>query len=133
MALPTDEAAFRGRPGFPGWSRPEWIELITGDPDFWADASLCVLREGVPAGFVVCSRGWVDQIGVAPDARRIGLARALLAEATARMRSTGTEVAHLHVNTDNPGAMAAWHRLGWRECGRRGRFERAVSPPPDIG
>jgi mycothiol synthase len=118
------EAAFRDRPGFPRWSRSEWIDRLTGDDAFLPDLSMCVLWAGTPAGFVVCSNGWVDQVGVAPAHRRRGLATALVTEATNRMRALGIGVARLHVNVNNPVAMAAWQRLGWRECGRRGRFER---------
>jgi mycothiol synthase len=116
-------AAFAERPGFPGWSRSEWIERLTG-AGFLPGASLCVLRGGVPAGFVVCSEGWIDQVGVAPSYRRLGLASALVTEATARMRRLGIPIARLHVNTNNPEALAAWRHLGWRESGLRGRFER---------
>ena len=122
------EAAFRERPGFPGWSRSQWIDALTGDADFLPEASLCVLRDGVPAGFVVCRTGWIDQVGVVPAHRRLGLASAMVTEATTRMRTLGIGVARLHVNTNNPGALATWRRLGWRESGRRGRFERAVTP-----
>ena len=122
------EAAFRDRPGFPGWSRSEWLERLTGDADFVPETSVSVLLDGVPAGFVVCSRGWIDQIGVAPAHRRIGLATAIVTEATCRMRATGTRVARLHVNANNPEARATWRHLGWRESGRRGRFERLVMP-----
>jgi ribosomal protein S18 acetylase RimI-like enzyme len=117
------QAAFRDRPGFPGWSRSEWIERVCGDRDFAPDASLCVLLDGVPAGFVVCDRGWVDQVGVTPEHRR-GLATALVNEATSRMRADGIRTARLHVNTNNPRALATWRRLGWHVSGRRGRFER---------
>jgi mycothiol synthase len=51
------KAAFRERPGFPAWSQAEWLERLTGDPDFLHGASLCALLDGEPAGFVVCSRG----------------------------------------------------------------------------
>jgi ribosomal protein S18 acetylase RimI-like enzyme len=118
------EAAFRDRPGFPGETRVEWTAQLTGDPDFLPEASLYVLMDGVPAGFVVCIKGWIDQVGVVPTRRRLGLASALVTEAAARMRATGTRVARLHVNTNNAGALAAWRALGWREVGRRGRFER---------
>ena len=84
--------------------------------------------DGVPAGFVVCSKGWIDQVGVVPARRRLGLAGALVTEAAARMRAAGTPVARLHVNTNNRGALAAWRALGWREVGRRGRFERRPAP-----
>jgi mycothiol synthase len=121
------DSAFRNRPGFPAWSRSEWIERLTGDEDFLPQASLCVLRSGAPAGFVVCSKGWIDQVGVASAHRRIGIASALVAEAMSRMRALGTDVARLHVNTNNSEALATWRRLGFRESGRRGRFERVVT------
>jgi mycothiol synthase len=122
------EAAFGDRPSFPGWTRTEWTAWLTGDPDFLPEASLCVLMDGVPAGFVVCSKGWIDQVGVVPARRRLGLASALVTEAASRMRAAGTRVARLHVNTNNAGALAAWGALGWREVGRRGRFERRPAP-----
>ena len=125
-------AAFRERPGFPGWLPSEWSERLTGGDGFMAQASLCVIRDGVPAGFVVCSTGWIDQVGVAPAQRRLGLASALVTEATARMRAQGIGVARLHVNTNNPGALATWRRLGWHESGRRGRFERAATRTADA-
>jgi len=121
------QAAFRDRPGFPGWSRSEWIERVCGDRDFAPEASLCVLVDGVPAGFVVCVGGWVDQVGVTPAHRRRGLATALVNEATSRMRGAGIRTARLHVNTNNPGALATWRRLGWQVSGRRGRFERELT------
>ncbi len=121
------EAAFKERPGFPGWSRSEWIDRLTGDDDFLPAASLCVLLDAEPAGFVVSRTGWIDQVGVTPARRRLGLASAMVTEATARMAGLGVGVAHLHVNTNNPGALSAWRRLGWRESGRRGRFERVMA------
>ncbi len=121
-------AAFRDRPGFPGWSQSEWIDRLTGGVDFLPRASMCVLLEGVPAGFVVCSTGWIDQIGVAPRYRRMGLAGALIAEAVIRMRRIGLALVRLHVNVNNPGALAAWEGLGWHAVGRRGRFEGAPAP-----
>ncbi len=121
------QSAFRDRPGFPGWSRSEWIERVCGDRDFAPEASLCVSLDGVPAGFVVCARGWVDQVGVTPAYRRRGLATALVTEATSRMRPAGGRTARLHVNINNPGALAMWRLLGWHVAGRRGRFERELT------
>jgi mycothiol synthase len=122
------DAAFRDRPGFPGWSRLEWTERLTGDDDFLPAASMCALSGNLPVGFVVSRRGWIDQVGVIPTHRRQGLAAALVAEATCRMRAQGMSVARLHVNTNNPGALAAWRALGWQVAGRRGRFERGSHP-----
>jgi mycothiol synthase len=122
------EAAFRDRPGFPDWTRAEWTARLAGGDDFLPGASLCVLIEDVPAGFVVSSSGWIDQVGVVPAHRRAGLASRLVTEAAARMRTAGMSPARLHVNTNNPGALAAWRALGWKVVGRRGRFERGSIP-----
>ena len=117
-------AACREGPGFPGWSRAEWIRRLTGDDDFLPEASLCVAVDGEPAGFVVAGAGHIDQVGVVSARRRLGLASALVLESTARMRAQGARLARLHVNVNNPGALAAWRQLGWRIVGRRGRFVR---------
>jgi mycothiol synthase len=122
------EAAFRGRPGFPGWTQSEWTDWLTGGDDFLPASSLGVLVDDVPAGFVVCSQGWIDQVGVAPKYRRVGLASAMVTEAAARMRAGGMTFARLHVNTNNAAALAAWRALGWRVVGRRGRFGRRSTP-----
>jgi mycothiol synthase len=122
------EAAFRDRPGFPGWSQSEWADRLAGGDDFLAEASLCVFVDDAPSGFVVCSTGWIDQVGVIPARRRAGLASRLVTEAARRMRAGGGTVARLHVNTNNAAALAAWRAMGWRIVGRRGRFERRVVP-----
>jgi ribosomal protein S18 acetylase RimI-like enzyme len=121
------EAAFRSRPGFPGLSESEWIDRQTGDPMFLPAASLCAVRDGEPIGFVISGTGWIGQVGVDPVFRRTGLATALVTEARARMQALGIGVVYLHVNRNNPAGLATWQHLGWRECGRRGRFERALT------
>jgi ribosomal protein S18 acetylase RimI-like enzyme len=128
LAFAVFDAAFRERPGFPGWTRLEWTERFTGDDHFRPRASLIALSGNLPVGFVVSSRGWVDQVGVVPTHRRRGLATALVSEAAGRMRSDGMSCVGLHVNTNNPGALAAWRALGFRMVGRRGRFERGSHP-----
>jgi ribosomal protein S18 acetylase RimI-like enzyme len=120
-------AAFRERPGFPGLSESEWISAFSGEPNFLPGASLCAWHNGTPVGFVISGAGWIGQVGVVPGQRRTGLATALVTEARARMRAMGIGVAYLHVNRNNAAGQATWGRLGWRECGRRGRFERAVT------
>ncbi len=121
-------AAFRERPGFPGWTPAEWIERQTGGDDFLPEASLLASIDGVAAGFVICGPGWIGQVGVAPAFRRRGLAGALVTEALHRQRARGHQLVHLHVNTNNPGAMATWRGLGFEPAGRRGRFERHTTP-----
>ena len=121
-------AAFRERPGFPGLSESEWIEAFTGEPNFLPGASLCAWHDGTPVGFVISGAGWIGQVGVVPAQRRTGLATALVTEARARMRAIGYRASPTSTSTaTTPAGQATWGRLGWRECGRRGRFERAVT------
>lgn len=122
------QAAFRERPGFPGWAPAEWIERQTGGDDFLPEASLLARIDGVAAGFAINGPGWIGQVGVAPAFRRRGLARALVTELLRRQWARGHELVHLHVNTNNPGAMAAWRGPGFDAVGRRGRFERGAIP-----
>jgi mycothiol synthase len=126
------EAAFRDRPGFPGLAEAVWIDRQTHNAMFLARASFCAVRDGAPIGFVISGSGWIGQVGVDPAHRRMGLATALVTEALARMRALGIGVASLHVNRNNPGGQATWQSLGFRECGRRGRFERVVVKTADA-
>lgn len=127
-AFEVYEAAFGDRPAFPGWTRDEWIERMTGDEAFLPGASLCARIDGVPAGYVVSAPGWVGQVGVIPRYRRRGLAGALVTEALSRQRALGHDTVHLHVNVNNPAAFATWRALGFKPVGRRGRFERHAVP-----
>ena len=126
------EAAFRDRPGFPGLSELVWIDRQTNNAMFLADASLCAVRDGAPIGFVISGSDWIGQVGVDPAHRRMGLATALVTEALARMRALNIGAAYLHVNRNNPGGQATWRSLGFRECGRRGRFERGSVKTADT-
>ena len=117
------EAAFRDRPGFPGWSAREWISWAV-DEDFRPEWSLLAAVPGVgDAGFIACGTGWIIQVGVVPAARGRGLGAALVAEALRRMRAAGADAALLDVNVDNP-AGALYRRLGFHVVGRRARFRR---------
>ncbi|MEV6495066.1 hypothetical protein AB0M20_41565, partial [Actinoplanes sp. NPDC051633] len=64
------EAAFRERPGFPGWSAEEWISGVAEDDDFRPDLSVLATDEQVgDVGFVTTMVDWIDQVGVAPVSR----------------------------------------------------------------
>jgi len=119
------EAAFRERPGFPGWSAGQWIEWISDDEDFAPEWTLLATREGTDLGFVASARGaWIVQVGTTPGARGTGIGAALTAEALRRMRAGGESEALLDVNVDNPGAARVYERLGFARIGRRARYER---------
>ena len=64
----------------------------------------------------------VLNVAVAPEARRRGVARALLAEAEARGRSQGARIATLEVRRSNRPAIELYRSLGYREVGARPRY-----------
>ena len=61
----------------------------------------------------------VDELAVAPWARRRGVARALLAEADRVARRAGARRMTLVVSAGNAPARALYAATGWREVGRR--------------
>ena len=122
-----------GRPGFPGWPASEWMERISGDPDFRADWTLLASVAGADAGFIAGDTGgWIAQVGVVPAARRPGNRhRADRRGARAACRKAGEARAVLDVNVNNPAAIGVYERLGFACAGRRARYEPAspVRPP----
>ncbi|UQU63076.1 GNAT family N-acetyltransferase [Couchioplanes caeruleus] len=115
------DAAFRDRPGFPGWSAEQWTAAVV-DEDFRPGWSLLASVPGVgDAGFVTAAVGWIVQVGVVPAARGRGLGGALVCEALRRMRRDGEAEVWLDVNVDNP-AVELYRRLGFEHRGRRARF-----------
>lgn len=122
------EAAFRDRPGFPGWSAEQWTDWIAGDDEFARQWTLLASRDGEDVGFVAGARdaddcGWIVQVGVIPRLRGVGLGAGLTAEAMRRMADDGVAAAMLDVNENNPGATRTYRRLGFETIGRRARYE----------
>lgn len=120
------DAAFRDRPGFPGWARERWVEWISDDDDFRPELTLLAALDGTDAGFIVAdASGWIAQMGVIPSSRGSGIGAALIGEAVSRMRSRGQSTITLNVNVDNPHAIALYRRLGFTRTGRRARYRAA--------
>lgn len=119
------DAAFRDRPGFPGWPAERWVAWTAGDEEFrprWSLLAAGPDGEG-DAGFITCAEGWVIQIGVVPAWRGRGVGGALVAESLRRMRADGAGQVLLDVNVDNPAARL-YARLGFTKLGRRAKFQR---------
>jgi ribosomal-protein-alanine N-acetyltransferase len=81
--------------------------------------------EGI-LGFVIC---WlvhdelhVLNLAVAVEARRRGVARALMLEATEQAHRNGAVLATLEVRRSNGGAQALYHSLGYRQVGIRRNY-----------
>jgi mycothiol synthase len=127
----TYEAAFRERPGFPGWSARQWIDWTSADDEFRPQWSLLVTDPYAgDVGFITCGEGWIVQVGVRPDQRGRRFGAALVAEALRRMRADGQTEALLDVNVDNA-AGKLYQRLGFAVLGRRARFALRVTGQDD--
>ena len=90
---------------------------------------LAASRGGEPAaGYAlfrhVAGEAELLRVGVAPEERRRGLARALVAAGLARLRAEKVDVCHLEVRIDNYGAIALYEDLGFERTGRRRGYYR---------
>lgn len=118
------QAAFRDRPGFPGWPQARWTEWISGAEDFRPEWALLATLGGTDAGFVVADAGgWITQLGVVPSARGHGIGAYLISEAVHRLRAGGETAITLNVSIGNPHAIALYRRAGFTWAGRRARYE----------
>jgi ribosomal-protein-alanine N-acetyltransferase len=78
------------------------------------------------AGFLMVQRA-VDEaeilmVATAPEARRQGVARALIEAAILELRGVGVSVLHLEVAEDNAPARALYEGLGFDQIGRRAEY-----------
>lgn len=92
-----------------------------------------VLIAAVPAGegeavfgflisWLVYDELHVLNVAVASEARRRGVARALLDEVESRARAGGARVATLEVRRSNRAAQTLYRSLGYRQVGTRPRY-----------
>ena len=61
---------------------------------------------------------WVEDVYVAPDARRAGLGDALISLAVERATARGCRRVELDTNEDNEAALALYHRHGFSELSK---------------
>ncbi len=106
-------------------ARPEverLVAAILGDPDarawVWdedgAVAGVCIVRiDRAPPILRETRRAEITDVGVSPERRRQGIARALVAQALAWVRSRDVERVEVRVAARNPEAQAFWRRLGF--------------------
>jgi ribosomal protein S18 acetylase RimI-like enzyme len=58
-------------------------------------------------------RGWIQYLGVDPRRQRLGLGRAIMAEAERLLREAGCPKINLQVRTSNTGVIEFYKRLGF--------------------
>lgn len=95
------------------WSAEEIAKLAESPGFAVCDAA------GFALGRVVAGEAELLTIAVAPEARRQGVGRAVLAAFEAEARARAAAVAFLEVAADNAAARALYHAAGWAETGRR--------------
>lgn len=113
------------------WSRRLFEEALKNENT----SSLLALAEdrsilGYLLFTAVLDEGGVDNIAVAPAARRQGIASALLEAFHRYGREHGLASLFLEVRPSNTGAAALYEKLGYREVGRRKNYY--LSPKEDA-
>lgn len=103
------------------WSSREIAALIEGPGGFAVSEG-----QGFALGRTMADEAELITIAVAPEARRLGRGRALLAAFEGEARVRGASTAFLEVAADNIPALALYRAAGWSETGRRkGYYARA--------
>jgi ribosomal-protein-alanine N-acetyltransferase len=89
-----------------------------------------------PSGFllarVAADEAEILSVGVLPDWRRRGIARQLLADASARVAERGARRIFLEVAADNHAARALYLREGFAQVGRRAGYYRRRNSATDA-
>lgn len=101
------------------------VAALAGGP---GGLGLLAGEQGRPVGLLLArlaaDEAEVLTLGVVPEARRRGLARALLAAAAERLGQAGARRLHLEVAEDNLPALALYRTSGFGEVGRRPGYYR---------
>ena len=86
-------------------------------------------RDGQVDGYVGCQtvldEGYITNVAVSPDARRQGIARALIAKLTDEARAAGLAFVTLEVRASNAPAIALYEGAGFGRVGVRKNFYTA--------
>jgi ribosomal-protein-alanine N-acetyltransferase len=113
--LTLETACFPDNP----WSRRQWEEELRHPHALllpaWEDDELL----GYAAFRTLADEAELLRIATAPEARRRGIAAALLARGLERLQEDGVRRCFLEVRADNLPAVALYRRFGFCESGRR--------------
>jgi mycothiol synthase len=128
------------------WGEPErtaadyerWLnDPVEFQPDIWKVAWDMERNEvvGMVLGFINHAenaalgrkRGWTENICVRRPWRKLGVARALIAENLRELKARGMEHAALGVDTDNPtGALRVYESMGFRPVAREVLYQKPL-------
>lgn len=102
------------------WSPKDLIAL--GSPPEAAILADDAVERGLLLLRFAADEGEILNLAVVPEARRQGLARALLEHGIALARELGNKKLFLEVATDNGPALALYRSSGFEEIGKRARY-----------
>jgi len=112
-------AAIHARAADAPWSADTIAGLLAQPGVF----GLVALAGESPCGFILCrvvaDEAEVLTLAVLPEARRQGIARALMAAAMAQAKAGGVARVLLEVSVRNDAALALYRSVGFGEVGRR--------------
>ncbi|HEY80961.1 MAG TPA: GNAT family N-acetyltransferase, partial [Caldilineae bacterium] len=98
--------------------RPHQFDFFIHAHDILLSQSLVAQAGDVPIGVVLLARreerGWVAGLGVAPEHRGRGVARALMSNVMEHARTLGLQRLQLEVLSDNAHARKLYEDLGWQ-------------------
>lgn len=125
---PAALAALHARAFEAPWSEAEFSTILS-------QSGVMAIRHA--AGFlllrVVADEAEILTLAVDPEARRRGIARALVAEAALAATSTGAVRLFLEVAEDNAAARGLYRAAGFAQAGRRrGYYARSGGPAVDA-
>lgn len=110
---------FYGQPSDPALARDFIRERMERDESVillaWVDDAAVGFTQSYPAfSSVSASRVWIlNDLLVLPEARRMGVARALLSSAAEFARADGALRLELETDHDNASAQALYRAMGW--------------------
>jgi [ribosomal protein S18]-alanine N-acetyltransferase len=114
------------------WREDEFDDLLEGEGIYGFLAA-----DEAPLGVILCRVAACEMeiltLGVAPAARRRGVASALLAAALPAARERGAAEVFLEVAVDNESAIALYAALGFRKAGlRKAYYDRGPAGVMDA-
>jgi mycothiol synthase len=113
-------------------SSMDHARAIVRERAFQPDGLVLTYRDGRCVGYcrntVLARRGEIALLGVVPEARGIGLGRALLRWSTAWLDRAGSDSIELMVDGENESALALYRSEGFEVVRTRGIWSRPGSP-----
>ena len=105
------------------WTREQLQSQL---PDERHEFLIAVDAEGAVLGYIgmmtVLDEGYISNVAVAPDSRRMGVGRALIAALLERAAQLELAFVTLEVRPSNAPAVALYRGFGFEEAGRRKNY-----------